>query len=324
MSAEAVGWVYKHSPYDGVNFAVHLATADSANDLHEYEIWARQQWIADKARVSRSGVNRFIKQAIDDGLLLLMEDNSRAGHANRYRLLMPDDTPKAWSPSTDTTPRVGVAPRYTPPNSTPCLGVAPHDRGCSTTLQGVSHHATHNPREPNSNPTNTSAPPPATPSEPRVFDDDGLEQVLESGSAETGSSVDRDDCVDRFDKSGRAREMCDMLARAIESEHGFTPKVTDTQWVRPMDLLLRRGATEWADPKPIDRERVEMMIGYVYTYGTEGDRFRWADQIKSPMALRRHWEKLRVWANREHQARAKGATQGSISEAWMVRSGTSG
>jgi len=327
MSAEAVGWVYKHSPYTGVNFAVHLALADSANDLYDYEIWARQQWVADKARTSRSGVNRFVKEAIEDGFVALLEDNSRTGHANRYRLLMPGATPQVWSPKSDITPQAGAAPRYTPPDITTEVGVAPHDTGCSTMTHRVSHHATHNPREPKLEPNPfMSAAPPTTPSEPRVSNVIALDQLPSNREEDNSEDITGSSDVDIYDKSGHAREMCELLARKIEEEHGFLPKVTDTQWVRPMDLLLRRGALDWADPQAVEVERVRMMIEYVYSYGTEGDKFRWADQVKSPVALRKHWEKLRVWANREHQSRAKAKAepQGETNQAWMVRSKSHG
>lgn len=130
-----------------------------------------------------------------------------------------------------------------------------------------------------------------------------------------------------WDKSGHARELCELLAGKIEEHHGYRPKITDSKWVQDMDYLLRRGPVEWADPKPIDPVKVKVMIEYVYSYGTEGDNnFRWADQVKSPTALRKHWEKLRLWANREHQRRskAKNESSGAVNQAWMVRSKSDG
>lgn len=95
MSAEAVGYVYRHSPYEHSTFTVHLALADSANDQHGYELWARQEWIAGKARVSRQTVNRALKTMVEDGYLQVVEDNH--GKPNRYRLLMPEHEPE-WTP----------------------------------------------------------------------------------------------------------------------------------------------------------------------------------------------------------------------------------
>lgn len=89
LSSEALGWVYKHSPYRGARLAVHLAVADSVNDMHDYEMYARQAWIAAKARVGRQVVNDALAEMVADGLLMLLEDNAAARKPNRYRLLMP-------------------------------------------------------------------------------------------------------------------------------------------------------------------------------------------------------------------------------------------
>lgn len=89
LSSVAVGWVFEHSPYRGATFAVHVAMGDSANDQNAHELWARQEWFATKARVTRQSVNRAIEQMVEDGFLVVLEDNSKTRKPNRYRLLMP-------------------------------------------------------------------------------------------------------------------------------------------------------------------------------------------------------------------------------------------
>jgi biotin operon repressor len=90
MSAEAMGWTFRHSPYKGAAFAVHMAVADSVNDQHGNDLWLTQPRIADKARVSRDAVNKAMKRLVADGFLELLEDNQRRGRANRYRFVFPE------------------------------------------------------------------------------------------------------------------------------------------------------------------------------------------------------------------------------------------
>lgn len=89
MSAEATGWVWKHSPYTGARLAIHLAVADVVNDAHGNEFWMSQAGLAEKARTSRKSVCEWFGDAIDRGLVECVRDNSAAGKPNCYRLLMP-------------------------------------------------------------------------------------------------------------------------------------------------------------------------------------------------------------------------------------------
>ena len=56
MSAEAVGWVFRHSPYKHGAFAIHVALADTANDLYDNQVWFGVDRLAAKARVGRRTV----------------------------------------------------------------------------------------------------------------------------------------------------------------------------------------------------------------------------------------------------------------------------
>jgi hypothetical protein len=89
MSAEATGWVWKHSPYTGSKLVIHLAVADVVNDAHGNEFWMSQAGLAEKARVTRQSVCEWFRDAIDRGLVECVRDNSTAGKPNCYRLLMP-------------------------------------------------------------------------------------------------------------------------------------------------------------------------------------------------------------------------------------------
>lgn len=98
MSADAEAWVWKHSPYKGAAFIIHLAMADVVNDMHGNEFWASNSTLAEKARVGRQAANEAVRQMVQDGLLLVLETPRRRGQYApvRYRFLMPDAT-VIWS-----------------------------------------------------------------------------------------------------------------------------------------------------------------------------------------------------------------------------------
>ncbi len=90
MSADATGWVYRHSPYTGVTFAVHLAIADSVNDQNGNELWMKKAKLSEKARVSTGSTKTAMALLVEDGFLELMEE-SHGRNPSRYRFLFPDE-----------------------------------------------------------------------------------------------------------------------------------------------------------------------------------------------------------------------------------------
>ena len=93
MSAEALGWVYRYSPFTGSTFAVHAALADSANDQHHHELWMGQATIAAKARCSVRAVAAALGELVERGFLDPLTSVAAARMTNRprrYRLLFPD------------------------------------------------------------------------------------------------------------------------------------------------------------------------------------------------------------------------------------------
>lgn len=136
MSAECVGWVYRHSPAKGATFQVHLAIADSANDQHGYELWMRQAKLATKARVSRKAAGDGLRWLVERGLLELLDHGKARGSANRYRLLMPGGVPVVFDPQAGHT--IGGTP--VPP------WVAAAVTGGDTGVEpGVPHNPSNNP-----------------------------------------------------------------------------------------------------------------------------------------------------------------------------------
>jgi len=104
MSAEAIGWVFRHSPVTGAAFQVHLALADSANDQNGYELWMRVRTIAQKARLSEGAVRRALAELVEHELLVVLDDGrsrddaQSATRARRFALVMPDGRPAVYEP----------------------------------------------------------------------------------------------------------------------------------------------------------------------------------------------------------------------------------
>lgn len=199
MSTEAMSWVIRRSPYTGAKYALHLMIADSANDAHDFELWARQRFFADKARISRTTANRLIAELIAEGMLVELENHADQGRPNRYRFLMPD-VPVVFETRTQAG---GVAKEDTPKESPDRKqGVARDDRGVSPETtggvtagdRGVSREATHNPignptdptQEPNARAPLDPEPPSSVLSEPtaRVFHEDPETTTLFSSGAD--------------------------------------------------------------------------------------------------------------------------------------------
>ena len=83
-------WVFNHSPYTLGTRLVHLALADWANDGHDWQVWATQARIAEKAKVSVRTVSTALATMVADGYLELVDGSSSSGMAVRYKFLRPE------------------------------------------------------------------------------------------------------------------------------------------------------------------------------------------------------------------------------------------
>ncbi len=90
-------------------------------------------------------------------------------------------------------------------------------------------------------------------------------------------------------------KLCTLLADQVEAHRGTRPKIT-AAWPTAMDLLVRRGPTEWAEPAEIRPGVVAHVIRGIFKHlaAPKADGFCWADQIRSPGNLRAKWEVLTV------------------------------
>jgi hypothetical protein len=97
MSAEAMGWVFRHSPFRGACFAVHLAIADSVSDVHGNEFWMARANLAMKARLSGETVSAAVETLRGGGWIEPVEDGmndpaerQRAGRPTRWVFIFPE------------------------------------------------------------------------------------------------------------------------------------------------------------------------------------------------------------------------------------------
>lgn len=101
MSAEALGWTVRHSPYRGATLICHMMVADTVNDGNNNLFWMRQEGLSLKARVSRKSANAAMRTLVDDGFLAQVEppeDRRRHRNPNRdqpsepnwYQFLFPE------------------------------------------------------------------------------------------------------------------------------------------------------------------------------------------------------------------------------------------
>jgi hypothetical protein len=103
--------------------------------------------------------------------------------------------------------------------------------------------------------------------------------------------------------------LCSMLADKIQQHRGEgspRPAITE-RWRKDMRLLVERGPLHVERPTPIPMERVvgAMKVVFGELNEPEGRRaFCWADQIRSPAALRDHWLQIADAAKRARQRRA--------------------
>lgn len=130
MSSEAIGWVWRHSPYSGATLTVHLAIGDSVNDQNRNEFWMSITNLAVKARMERATASRAVSRILEDGGIVCLVDhrNDKAGRPSKYRFVFPD-----WPVEYET--RGGVSREHTP------------DSPCPEDTPPVSREHT-NPREP--------------------------------------------------------------------------------------------------------------------------------------------------------------------------------
>lgn len=330
MSSDAVGWTFRHSPYRDTPsvFAVHLAVADSVNDQHNNELWMTQTKVARKARCSRQAASRALIRLVDEGFLELVEDNSKAGKANRYRFLFPREAEVVyearWDAREEVSPDVtpgqteGVTTDDTPvsPDVTPVrtAGVTTDDTGCNASGHRVSPGATPGVTPGDTEPKRTQEaqeepkPPSRSPSPDGDDQPDGDSSSIDEELLNDPTRLT--ELADALGVSVDAIQLCRLFAH--EHHQARTGHVMPKRgsanwrkWIVEMDRLLRLGPRGGdGDPAVVpDAKTVATVIRWCVA-----DDFEQANVASVPK-LRKRWSQLRLKAL--NTSRPWGAARGA-------------
>jgi hypothetical protein len=350
MSVSAISWVWQYSPYTGVEKVIHLALADSANDLHDHEIWARQSWIAAKANTSRETVYRWLAKAERDGFIRLVENNRTEGRPNRYQFLMPPSAALLWNPKEG---RGGETIDLTLEG-----GETIHLTGCDDSSQGgETIHLTEPEVKPEveTNPTSS----PSAPQDAR--DADALSNQLDEPQGD--ASGDRHPAAAPLSHQSSISDTVSEVIRITDEQYGdgkTAPMLVsstrgkppcDAPWTAGMSaeevLAVIRLAVEFSErshtvggnryenpftqkaAKPIKRlltedKFSERNVGSMIQWVTQ-DEF-WSPNVRTHAALREKMDQLRGARNRDIKKRQaiaerEEANKGDgTTEDWMIRS----
>lgn len=262
MSAEAVGYVFRCSPAEGATFAVHLAVADSVNDQYGNEFWMVVRELATKARCSRATAQRALKWLVENGLLDVCDGERREGAHTAIRYrFLLPDLPPIFD-SRAARSRPSKVPHGEAPRSLTSAQEVPHGEAPALVDKPVRARSQANP----------------------------------SGADPDGSATDVD-LLDPVDV------LCDMLASKVQLHRGGARPPVTAKWRRDMRLLLERGPLHQTEAAPLQVEDVVGAMKAVFTWLAEPSStgFCWADQVRSPHALRDHWHQMRLAARRARQ-----------------------
>lgn len=246
MSAEATGWVYRHSPFKGATFTVHHAIADTVSDQNDNEFWMAQDNLADKARLSARAVREGVQMLVDAGLIepcdpeMLDPDKRRsAGRPTRWRFLFPEDAAVVYesrrrkrtsAPSSDPTPAPdAVDPRQDVPTSS---------AACSDVTQ-----------------ENPSPEPKGGKPRSRFEEFDALMEVWGSPDMTREESAFFAKVARSLQAQGKSpAEILDRGKRAKKRHADCTPNVLLTRWSSFAPPNARRGGATWDDVARRDAE----------------------------------------------------------------------
>ena len=131
----------------GVPFAVHLAIADTVNDMHGNEVWLAQETLAVKARCNRRTVRTALAALINAGYLAELDGVPIGGGGRpvrRFRFVMPDGAGTIYEPAFAARVNNGIsrpiAKRGNGTFTSPAMGLSRPDNGTRDPI---------NPKEPN-------------------------------------------------------------------------------------------------------------------------------------------------------------------------------
>lgn len=126
MSDQGRAYVWKHSPYKGALFTIHVALGDVANDLHDNRLWMKAGVLASKARTTRQTVVEALSRMSEDGFLERLSPETRQHRPVEYRFLMPE-VPVVFAGDVSAEPTPEVSSTVTPVSALTTPGVGSDD-----------------------------------------------------------------------------------------------------------------------------------------------------------------------------------------------------
>lgn len=258
MSVEASRAVWRYSKSRGTERLVLLALADEASDEGEVSAYRRSQaWLARKVNVTTVETIRKACRALESlGELETTEAGTGRSPSN-YLITLPGLTRP--EPATTGGGKADRAPN--------------NQRGGPPTTGGAT------PQPPEGAEPNLSL----AKRDPVLSHSNPLPAVP-AGALALG--------VDAH----TVESLCGHLALRVFQHRGSRglPVVTK-KWEKDMELLIRRGPLHIVDAQPVPPDRVHHAIDFVFDNLAEPDgrrNFCWADQVRSPHALRDHWAQI--------------------------------
>lgn len=128
-----------------------------------------------------------------------------------------------------------------------------------------------------------------------------IPKTVEKTVVKTGASPNAD-----------AVALCELLAdRVAALRHGARPAVT-ARWLNDMRLLIERGPLHRDTPEPTPPGKIRATVEFIFDEMAEPEgrgAFCWADQIRSPHALRDHWYQMARAAENKLRARRSPTAQ---------------
>ncbi len=100
MSAQAMSWVFRSSPYSGDFRLIHLAIADVADDAYSSRFWIGEELLAARANCSARTVQRAVARMAAEGYLEVIDARHGHGKPKEYRFLM-TSPPEQYAEITD-------------------------------------------------------------------------------------------------------------------------------------------------------------------------------------------------------------------------------
>lgn len=266
MSVQALGWVFDHSPTEGSDRLVLLSIANHAGESPVDGAW--EAWPGIELIRRETGLRR--ERTVKDSLARLVA----VGAVERIINGAPDERIRR--------DRRSNLYRISLDYGVPCA--VTRCRWC-----GVTRDAERG---------DVSRPDGVT-----LGDRTGVRDASPEPSVEpTDEPSGEPKASSELDALPEIRALCEQLADRIHQHRGGEdrPRVT-ARWVRDMRLLVERGPLGVDDPREIPVEKVASSIDYLYARlaDPDGGGFCWADVVRSPNALRKHWPKMRDAARRQ-------------------------